>query len=632
MGLNIYRFDKEFKPHLGYHYGVSLLGINTIAKSVKLPNIEIKTDDSKRFYGNTALTFPIYNFSSKQLDITFVLDEDLNLLDELSGNFNFIQPPGKNNIDIDVFEFEDDLVTVKKHFKYQCRLLEFSQPDFSNTGSPGFAEITASFIVDEVIIVELNDNTKDLDDSTFTTITKTASPAGKQHLQPNNGGDEKFYKEQSKKEKKTADDKEKKFLEELAKLYNEEDTREEQNTIDYYKIETEKPKEQKSEEIKENKEKEIEPTISSNDPTAEELNDGYENQGRKTGGDQTPTKGIDSSKSETGGQSAADAAAKAKEKRDKEEAAKSKKTEGTDVPKSEEKDKLESKQTKNHLTDGVNSSSKYTDREDELAYQMMRGNVGNGDPRKIKAKDLGYNDTEIKNAQAIVNEKKWNDLKKRHDQRVKDGKATEKPVVPTKGIDSRQPEESHGTPTQQNGQNTGGQSAANAAAKAKAQADKKNTPAPVKEDKKQNQPPKQNPDIKKEDKKEVPKTEPKKEEPKKEIKKEEPKKEEEKPKEPPSKAIGFATEEEYKKAKEKYFEERSKASSDECMNTMMKLYDDEIGEGKKYKNKYVAERSLFFREKLDKASKEGWQKGASEYDAKHKSEYEKIKAYEDSKK
>lgn len=58
------------------------------------------------------------------------------------------------------------------------------------------------------------------------------------------------------------------------------------------------------------------------------------------------------------------------------------------------------------------------DKIDELAYQMMRGNLGNGQPRKDSAAALGFTDSEIKQAQSIVNENNWDGLKERHDNRV----------------------------------------------------------------------------------------------------------------------------------------------------------------------------------------------------------------------
>lgn len=59
-----------------------------------------------------------------------------------------------------------------------------------------------------------------------------------------------------------------------------------------------------------------------------------------------------------------------------------------------------------------------TDKVDELAYKMMRGELGNGKARQEAAKAAGYSDEEIKAAQAIVNQRDWNGLKERHDARV----------------------------------------------------------------------------------------------------------------------------------------------------------------------------------------------------------------------
>ena len=57
------------------------------------------------------------------------------------------------------------------------------------------------------------------------------------------------------------------------------------------------------------------------------------------------------------------------------------------------------------------------ERADELAYKMMRGELGNSKARKEAAKAAGYTDEEIAAAQQIVNQKDWNGLKARHDAR-----------------------------------------------------------------------------------------------------------------------------------------------------------------------------------------------------------------------
>lgn len=58
------------------------------------------------------------------------------------------------------------------------------------------------------------------------------------------------------------------------------------------------------------------------------------------------------------------------------------------------------------------------DRTDELAYRMMRGELDNGRPRYGKTYDAGYTEEERAKAQSIVNQKDWEGLKQRHDERV----------------------------------------------------------------------------------------------------------------------------------------------------------------------------------------------------------------------
>ena len=64
------------------------------------------------------------------------------------------------------------------------------------------------------------------------------------------------------------------------------------------------------------------------------------------------------------------------------------------------------------------------DKIDELAYKMMRGELGNGKARKDAAKNAGYSDEEIAAAQKIVNQKDWTGLKERHDAREAAAKST----------------------------------------------------------------------------------------------------------------------------------------------------------------------------------------------------------------
>jgi len=58
------------------------------------------------------------------------------------------------------------------------------------------------------------------------------------------------------------------------------------------------------------------------------------------------------------------------------------------------------------------------DRTDELAYRMMRGELDNGKPRYDKTYEAGYTEEERAKAQSIVNQKDWEGLKERHDERV----------------------------------------------------------------------------------------------------------------------------------------------------------------------------------------------------------------------
>ena len=120
------------------------------------------------------------------------------------------------------------------------------------------------------------------------------------------------------------------------------------------------------------------------------------------------------------------------------------------------------------------------DRIDELAYRMMRGQLGNGKSRYDKTYKAGYTESERAAAQSIVNQKDWEGLKKRHDARVanKDthySTAAETQVAKTDYTPNKDIAQSRSADiVSPASQSTGGQSAADAAAKAKLAAEQRN--------------------------------------------------------------------------------------------------------------------------------------------------------------
>ena len=120
------------------------------------------------------------------------------------------------------------------------------------------------------------------------------------------------------------------------------------------------------------------------------------------------------------------------------------------------------------------------DRIDELAYRMMRGQLGNGKSRYDKTYKAGYTESERAAAQSIVNQKDWEGLKKRHDARVanKDthySTAAETEVVKTDYTPNKDIAQSRSADiVSPASQSTGGQSAADAAAKARLAAEQRN--------------------------------------------------------------------------------------------------------------------------------------------------------------
>ena len=120
------------------------------------------------------------------------------------------------------------------------------------------------------------------------------------------------------------------------------------------------------------------------------------------------------------------------------------------------------------------------DRIDELAYRMMRGQLGNGKSRYDKTYKAGYTESERAAAQSIVNQKDWEGLKERHDARVanKDthySTAAETQVAKTDYTPNKDIAQSRSADiVSPASQSTGGQSAADAAAKAKLAAQQRN--------------------------------------------------------------------------------------------------------------------------------------------------------------
>lgn len=200
--------------------------------------------------------------------------------------------------------------------------------------------------------------------------------------------------------------------------------------------------------------------------------------------------------SQTGGQSAADAAAKALAAQ-KAKMEQDSKTEQAQTPAADPKtnndqeillDNVDIKanegQSKTKETAATNpvdlNKLSGNDRIDELAYRMMRGQLDNGKARYDKTYKAGYTESERAAAQAIINQKDWEGLKERHDARVAikdthysttaETEVAKTDYTPNKDLtQSRSAETS--TPTTQS---TGGQDAADAAAKARLAAEKRN--------------------------------------------------------------------------------------------------------------------------------------------------------------
>lgn len=172
MGLNVFAFQADFKPHYGHQFRISLNGKDDmfLAKSVKLPDLGFNTE-TKKNYGTTSLGFPVFVFAERSLELTFTLTEGFTHYDTFISALNFNVAPSYNNMKITVEELDETMVNVVRVHKFTGYLVEVNAPSFQRSGSAGYIEITAKFN----IISSSIDNTF-LPEKTIDTIVGGALP------------------------------------------------------------------------------------------------------------------------------------------------------------------------------------------------------------------------------------------------------------------------------------------------------------------------------------------------------------------------------------------------------------------------------------------------------------------------
>lgn len=160
MGLlNIYSSISKLRPHITYRFcaAISPFGsadmtnndvVNFAIKNITFPTFGI-TNDTKRLFGNTQVSFPTIKFGEREMSITFEETDDMSVFNTLS-NFYGYTPYANESlplISIRITQFEESMNTVVDEKTYVCRIKQFDFPTFNNNeyGSP--ISLKASFYV-----------------------------------------------------------------------------------------------------------------------------------------------------------------------------------------------------------------------------------------------------------------------------------------------------------------------------------------------------------------------------------------------------------------------------------------------------------------------------------------------------
>lgn len=179
MGLiNIYNSISKLRPHITYRFcaqikpfgGITETNFDDVIefsiKNISFPTFSISNDD-KRLFGNTQVSFPIIKFGEREMNITFEETDDMMVFKTLSHLYG--GEPYNNEslplVSIKVTQFEESMLTIVDEKTYVCRICQFDFPTFNNNdyGSP--IELKASFYVlystsdeTELAKIKLNDD------------------------------------------------------------------------------------------------------------------------------------------------------------------------------------------------------------------------------------------------------------------------------------------------------------------------------------------------------------------------------------------------------------------------------------------------------------------------------------------
>lgn len=179
MGLNVYGFQSDFKPHLGHQFKVVISGTNSdaqpditsqLVKSIKLPEMGMNVE--KRNYGTTSLGLSVFTFAEQSIDITFTETESFDVLNTFIACLGWTSNQAINHFYIFVEEYDETMLNLIRKYVYTARVCEVGQPSWQRTGSASFIELTVKFLVLSANISDVSTDNK----TPFAVVAQAVSP------------------------------------------------------------------------------------------------------------------------------------------------------------------------------------------------------------------------------------------------------------------------------------------------------------------------------------------------------------------------------------------------------------------------------------------------------------------------
>lgn len=151
------KFFKDFQPHLPFRFVAQFFtggdtaqyaaGLQFAISSLKFGSIDCDTSTGAFYFGNGYHTIPIYDTSSRTIDITFEETDDMQvikLLDAIAEKQRFGLP---YVVGIGITEFEEHMSKEVHQRLYVCVLSSYDEPSFSRSGGVSLVTVNATFNV-----------------------------------------------------------------------------------------------------------------------------------------------------------------------------------------------------------------------------------------------------------------------------------------------------------------------------------------------------------------------------------------------------------------------------------------------------------------------------------------------------